>query len=434
MTKITPVILAGGKGKRLWPTSREDYPKQFSKLIGDKTLFQQCALRTKFSENVNFSNHCVVTNEKFRFLVGQQLLEVGLEPGHIILEPMSKNTGPAILAAAIYARNQNEDTIMLVCPSDHLIPDTVAFHCSIEKGLKEVKSGNIVTFGILPDRPETGYGYLEVQSVAKNKPMKLKSFIEKPTIDNAKTMLKSGKYLWNSGIFLFHIKDIIKAAETVSPELFYNTEKSIEKGCSDLGFFRLNENSWSKCDDISIDYSIMEKTRNLVTIPFFSEWSDLGDWNSIWKELKPSNEGVVTSGNSLAINCKNVLLRSENDSQVMVGLSLKDIVAIGLPDTVLVANKNETQKINMVVDKLKEKGISQAEFFPKDHRPWGWFETIISEKSFKVKKIQVDPNHALSLQSHKYRSENWVVVKGEAKVTVDKEEKLILEGESVLFL
>ena len=431
MTEIVPIILAGGSGTRLWPVSRKSYPKQFSKLLGDHSLFQQSVLRSLSSNLITFSDHVILTNSDFRFIVADQLQEIGIDPGHILIEPMGKNTGPAILAASLYAIKNDPDAILLVAPSDHVIMDESEFHAAVRLGLSEAKSGKIVTFGITPDRPETGYGYLELTTLASNNSIKIKRFVEKPDLSTAKDMLESKNYLWNSGIFIFRAIDIVTAFEMYKPNLLTPVKKAIEEGKSDLRFFRLDPKAWAKCSDISIDYAVMEYAENLVAVPLSAGWSDLGDWKTVWEKQGPDYKGIVTTQNVTEIECNNVLLRSESESQHLVGLGLNDLVAIAMPDAVLVAHKDCVQDVRKVVTKLKENGIHQAELFSKDHRPWGWFEILAAQGRFKVKRILVNPGAALSLQSHKYRSEHWIVVEGTVRVTVDDKIQLLTEGQSV---
>ena len=292
--------------------------------------------------------------------------------------------------------------------------------------------GQIVTLGITPIAPEIGYGYLELSEPPKDIPIKIKSFIEKPDINKAKKMIRTGNYLWNAGIFLFKAKDMLAAFKKHTPHMLLSVKSALDNGKADLGFWRIDPHAWSKCDNISIDYAVMEKANNIVAIPFSSGWSDLGQWDAVWKELKPNKSGVVESGKATAIDCQNVLLLSESTDQELVGLGLQNIIAVAMPDAVLVVDKNRAQDVKKVVSILKEKKAEQAEAFPKYHRPWGWFETLaVIENQFRVKRIYVKPKAALSLQSHKHRSEHWIVVEGKAKVTVGDEVYLVQEGESV---
>ncbi|MEK9925867.1 MAG: mannose-1-phosphate guanylyltransferase/mannose-6-phosphate isomerase [Alphaproteobacteria bacterium] len=431
MPEITPVLLAGGSGTRLWPLSRQSYPKQFSSLIGDQSLFQQSALRLSSSSSLAFSRHVTLTNADFRFIVGEQLHAIGVQPGPILIEPEGKNTAPAILAASLYAMDENPDAILLVAPSDHVIPDVSAFHAAVQAGLEHIANSRIVTFGIVPDRPETGYGYLELATPSVGKPVDLKRFVEKPALPDAKKMLEAGNFLWNAGIFMFRAKDMIAAFEAHAPNLIEPVGNALRKAKSDLDFLRLDPDAWSKCENISIDYAVMEKAENLVAVPFSAGWSDLGDWDAVWKQTGPDENGVVTSEGATAIDCQNSLLRSESESLEIVGIGLDNMIAVAMADAVLVAPRGRAQDVKQAVSALAKKDASQAKQFPKDHRPWGWFETLIDHANFKVKRIQVNPGAALSLQSHKYRSEHWVVVEGTALVTIGDTETLLSRDQSV---
>ena len=433
LPKIYPVLLAGGSGTRLWPLSRKSYPKQFSTLIGEKTLFQSSAQRLTSSNILEFAPHITLTNSDYRFIIGEQLLEAGIDPGPILIEPEAKNTASAILAASIYAHSMDEKAILLVAPSDHLMPDTDQYHAAIKVGLSHVPNRKIVTFGIKPTHPETGYGYLEL---AKN-PLDyhgtadLEKFIEKPDLQDAKQMLEAGHYLWNAGIFLFCARDMIDAFRTHASSTLDLVSQAVNEAEVDLGFLRLASEPWSELQDISIDYAIMEKAQNLVAVPYDSKWSDLGGWDAVWSGSEPDTAGNVASETAHAINCSNSLLRSESSDQQVVGIGLDNIMVIAMPDAVLVAPQERAQEVKKAVDLLKAKNVPQAEIYPKDHRPWGWFESLVLGKSFQVKRICVKPGAALSLQSHSHRSEHWIVVEGTAEVTIDEDVKLVTEGQSV---
>ena len=433
MSKIYPVLLAGGSGTRLWPVSRKSYPKQFANLLGDKTLFQQSAARLTSSALLNFAAPVTMTNSDFRFIVREQLESIAIPPGPILIEPSMKNTAPAILAASIFASRQDANATLLVAPSDHTIADIDMFHQAISVGLEYVQQQKLVTFGINPTYPETGYGYLNLS----NDPLdaygtsEIKKFLEKPHVDDAKEMLKAGNYLWNAGIFLFQAKDMIEAFQVHSPEIFRYVSEAVSNAHADLGFIRLAAEPWSELEDISIDYAIMEKVSNLVAVPYKSKWSDLGGWDAVWSESSPNKLGNVVSENAHAIDCGSTLLRTENADQHLVGIGLNDIMVVAMSDAVLVAHKERAQDVKKAVTLLKSKNVQQAEIFPKDHRPWGWFESLVKGSRFQVKRIYVNPGAALSLQSHHHRSEHWIVVEGTAKVLIDENVKIISEGESV---
>jgi len=428
MEQITPVILCGGSGSRLWPLSRKSYPKQFVPLLGNKTLFQNSAERLT---GIQFKNPIIVTNSDYRFIVSEQLQEIGIDPGAILIEPEGRNTAPAILAAALFEYQTNPNSIIVVAPSDHVINDVNAFHLAIEEAYKVAQNGQIITFGIKPTHPETGFGYLELAKISTTQAVPLKAFIEKPDLTNAVKMFQSENFLWNSGIFLFKAKDIIEAFKKYSPSDLDAVNLSLTNSTNDLGFCRLNLTDWVKTENISIDYAIMEKSDNLSVVPYSAGWSDLGGWDAVWRENMSKTNGVKTSNNATAIDCKNSLIRSEDDSIEVVGIGLKNIITIAMKDAVLVADMSKSQDVKKAVDILKEKEVSQATHFPKDHRPWGWFESLTVNDKFQVKKIYVHPGASLSLQSHKFRAEHWIVVSGIAEVTIDNDVKQVFENQSI---
>ena len=430
---IYPVLLAGGAGTRLWPLSRKSYPKQFSKVTGEKTLFQSSAQRLTSSDKVQFAPHLTVTNFDFRFIIEDQLQEVGIDPGPILIEPQARNTAPAILAASIFAHLKDENAVLLVAPSDHVIPDTDDFHEAIKVGLSHVHNRKMIAFGIKPTHPETGYGYLELSTDPLDNAgtSDVKNFVEKPNLLGAKQMLAAGNYLWNAGIFLFRARDMIDAFSLYEPDMLDLVSHSLSGACSDLGFLRLASEPWSMLENVSIDFAIMEKAQNLVAVPYPSKWSDLGGWDAVWAECAQDSAGNVTSETAHAFECSNSLLRTESHNLQLVGVGLDNIIAVAMPDAVLIASKERVQDVKKAVELLKTKEIAQAEIFPKDYRPWGWFESLALGDLFQVKRISVKPGAALSLQSHKHRSEHWIVVEGTARVTIDDQVKSVTEGQSV---
>ncbi len=428
---ITPVLLCGGAGTRLWPLSRKSYPKQFSSLIGDTTLFQASAQRLS---GEGFAAPMVLTNSDFRFIVTEQLSEIGVDPGSILIEPAGKNTAPAVLAAALYLEQSDPDGLMLIAPADHVVPEAAAFRAAVQAGVPAAESGQLVTFGIKPTHAETGYGYLELATDPGDfsaRALPLSCFVEKPDALRAQEMLDAGTFLWNAGIFLFSVKTILAAFRTHAPNLMAPVEAAIKQAKPDLGFLRIAPEPWSKVEDISIDYAVMERAENLSVIPFSNGWSDLGGWDAVLRETDRDERGVALSGPATAIDCDNTLLRSEDETLEVVGIGLKDIIAIAMPDAVLIANANRAQDVKLAVTALKQKDSKQAESFPKDHRPWGWFESLVIGERFQVKRIVVHPGAALSLQSHHHRSEHWIVVEGTASVTIDDDIKLVSENQSV---
>jgi mannose-1-phosphate guanylyltransferase/mannose-1-phosphate guanylyltransferase/mannose-6-phosphate isomerase len=430
--KIHPVILCGGSGTRLWPLSRKSYPKQFSKIMGNESLFQMSVSRLSGDA---FNPPVVLTNSDFRFIVTEQLAALSISGSDILIEPDMKNTGPAILAAAMFLVEKDPDALMLVAPSDHVIPDTAHFQSVVSAGIAPALDGQLITFGIKPDRAETGYGYLQLADGAGDfsaTPRKLSRFVEKPDQKTADAMIETGEYLWNAGIFLFSAKTLIAEYKKHAPDQVSPCHESVSKALIDLNFLRLDSDAWARMENQSIDYAIMEQSDSITAVPFDGEWSDLGSWEAVWLNSKPDAKSrVVASQNTTAIDCENTLLRSENENQELVGIGLKNIVAIAMPDAVLVADINSSQNVKLAVQKLKDTDKKQAEQFPRDHRPWGWFETLSLGNRFQVKRIMVHPGAALSLQSHVHRAEHWVVVQGAAMVTVGDSKKIISENQSV---
>jgi mannose-1-phosphate guanylyltransferase/mannose-6-phosphate isomerase len=426
---ITPVILCGGSGTRLWPLSRKSYPKQFVPMIGAGSLFQQSATRCA---GPIFSAPVIVTNSDFRFIVTQQLAAVGIDPGAVLIEPEARNTAPALLAAALIVAQGDPGTLILAAPSDHYIEEIETFRNTVARGIAAAQAGRIVTFGIRPDRPETGYGYLELDAApGALDTIPLRRFVEKPERARAEEMLAAGNYMWNSGIFLYAAGTLIAAFEQYAPEMLAQVRAALRDAAPDLGFLRLAPEPWSHCADISIDYAIMEKSDSLSVVVHEGDWSDLGGWESVRQHSSTDAAGLATSGSVTAMDCADTLLRSEAEGLHLVGLGLRDIVAIAMPDAVLVADRNRVQDLGTLVKTLRTKSVPQADTFPKDHRPWGFFETLILGPRFQVKRIVVNPGAALSLQSHVHRAEHWIVVSGTAKVTVDEKVTLVTENQSV---
>ena len=415
ISEITPVILCGGSGTRLWPVSRKSFPKQFIDLIGEGSLFQQSSKRLS---GTGFAAPLIVTNSDFRFIATQQLHEAGITPGAVLIEPEARNTAPALLAAALIAARSDPQTLLLAAPSDHYITQADAFCASIQRGVPAARAGRIVTFGIKPDRPETGYGYLELDSAEQHGALPLKRFVEKPQLAEAQRMLDAGGYLWNAGIFMYTAQTLIDAFAAHAPDTLEHVREAVAQATPDLGFLRLDPEAWAKCEDISVDFAIMEKVSNLSVIAHEGDWSDMGGWNAVHQHAQKDADGVALQGRSHAVECKDTLLRSEAGGVQLVGLGLENIVAVAMPDAVLVADRSRTSTLGDVVKQMRAAGVTQADTFPKDHRPWGFFETLILSDTFQVKRIVVTPGAALSLQSHKHRSEHWIVVVGTAKVTL----------------
>jgi mannose-1-phosphate guanylyltransferase / mannose-6-phosphate isomerase len=432
--RITPILLCGGSGTRLWPLSRKSYPKQFARLAGQDSLLQASARRLT---GPAFAAPVVVTHNDLRFVVTEQLTSIGIDPGAILIEPVGRNTAPAVLAAVLYVAASDPDAVLLVAPADHVIPDAAAFAQAVQTGAALLDQGRIVTFGILPDRPETGYGYLRLESPpdGSGAPVALSGFVEKPDAARAAELLASGTHLWNAGIFLFRAADILAAFDAHAADLVAPVTAAVQGARADLGFLRLDPVAWAGVRDISIDYAVMEKSDRLSVVPFRGAWSDLGDWESVLRSSATDAAGVAVSDHATAIDCRDTLLRSEGwgeDGAVeLVGIGLEGIIAVAMPDAVLVVARDRAQDVKRAVEMLKARKARQAEIFPRDFRPWGWFESLAMGGRFQVKRIHVAPGAALSLQSHVHRAEHWIVVQGTARVTVNEDIRLLTENQSV---
>jgi mannose-1-phosphate guanylyltransferase / mannose-6-phosphate isomerase len=424
---ITPVILCGGSGTRLWPLSRKGFPKQFAQILGKDTLFSSTARRLSGS---NFNAPLIVTGSDFRFVVAEQLLGEQIDPGAILIEPCPLDSAPAVLVAALHLQAADPNAMMLVSPSDHAVADSEAFRAAIDAGVPAAEQGKIVIFGINPTRPETGYGWIKVDDQPKDV-VEVKQFCEKPSETLAKEMLASGDYLWNAGLFLFKTSTIIAAFEKHAPNLISPIQAALDEAQSDLGFLRLASEPWSKVESISIDYAIMEKADNLCAVSYSGDWNDLGGWDSVAREMGTDDNGVAMSGEVTAIDCHDSLLRSDSEGIELVGIGVEDHIVVAMKDAVLVAPRSRAQEVKKAVSELKQKGARQAETFLHDHRPWGHFESIAMGHRFQVKRIVVKPGAALSLQSHMHRAEHWIVVSGTAQVTIDDKVQLLAENQSV---
>ncbi len=428
MINFRPVILCGGAGKRLWPLSRESYPKQFAKLVyEDETLFQSTLRRAAAAGGIN---PVLMSANRYRFVVGEQLEQANIQCAQQLIEPTSRNTAASIAAAA-YLINQESDDIMVVFPSDHHIEDESAFSSALKKAIQAAQDNQIVTLGVVPKLPETSYGYIEIakdiDSVDETTPFL--SFVEKPDQEGAKRLFKNKKHFWNSGIFIFKASQILKAFQMHDPETLSAVSMAVELGKKDLDFFRL-DTKYDSARDISFDHAIMEHVEGLV-VPMDCGWNDMGGWRTVWQESQQNDQGNVTKGNTTLIECQNSLIRNESNKMQVVSVGLDNIAVVVMHDGVLVSHLDKVQLVGDAVSQMRSEGVWQADKFPQSFRPWGWFETLIKNTRFHVKTILVEPGKKLSLQSHIHRAEHWIVVEGSAKVTIDDEIKIISENESV---
>lgn len=430
MALIVPVLLAGGTGTRLWPMSRQGFPKQFAPLFGSQTLFQTTACRFATPD---FADPMVMTASDFRFIVSEQLEQAGITPSDIVIEPDGRNTAAPVLAACLIALRREPEALLLVTPTDQLIPDPQGLSMAVERGIDAAMDGQIVTFGVVPDRAESGYGYLQPEGVGVG-PIPVTRFIEKPDGQRAREFFDSGNFLWNSGILLCKAKAMIAAFSSHAPEILSPVQAACDGAKRDLGFLRLAHGPWSGVKAEAVDKAILEKAENLSVVKFDHEWSDMGDWDAVWRKAVADGsvqDGVIADENATAIDCKNVLIRSDNEDLQLVGIGLQDIVAVATPDAVLVSDRKRAQEVRLAINTLKKKGKKQATAFPRDHRPWGWFETLAQADRFQVKRIVVHPGAAMSLQSHLHRSEHWIVVSGTARVTLEESTFLVNENQSI---
>ena len=422
MSSIVPVILSGGSGSRLWPSSRSLYPKQFLKLVTDNTMLQETVLRLSGIDGL--SAPVVVANNDHRFLVAEQLRECDVEAGKIILEPVPKNTAPAIaLAALALEAEERTSDVMLVLPADHIIQDVSAFHAAIALGQKQCDEGRMVTFGIVPRAPETGYGYIKAGDPLDEGVAKVAAFVEKPDLATAQTYIDQGGYSWNSGIFMFTVDTYIKELERLEPELLSACKAALEAASNDLDFIRVDADIFSKSPSNSIDYAVMEKTPTAVTIALDVGWNDIGSWSALWQQLDKDSQGNVLKGDVMVDGVKDSLIIS--DRKLIACVGVEDVVLVETDDSILLTSKSHVQEVKSVVERLKKESRPESEMHRKVYRPWGYYDSIENERGFQVKRLVVYPGAQLSLQMHHHRAEHWVVVRGTAEV-VNGDDKLLL--------
>jgi mannose-1-phosphate guanylyltransferase len=421
---IVPIILSGGSGTRLWPLSRKLHPKQFIDLVNDTTLFQDTILRLP----KDAANPLIICNEEHRFLAAEQLRQINKESNGIILEPIGKNTAPAIALAALKFINNGEDPLLLVLSADHLIQNINTFHQSIKIAEKLAEKDKLVTFGIVPDKAETGYGYIKANIDNTADYYKIQSFTEKPNEEDAKKYLDSGNYLWNSGMFMFKASIYLQELEKFEPEILTSCKKSCQTEYKDKDFIRLNNDEFRQCPEQSIDYGVMEHTEGAMVVPLDANWSDIGSWDALWNAKNKDKNGNVSEGDVILDEVKNTYAYSANRLVSVIGVS--DLVIVDTQDALLVADKKYSQNIKNIVNQLKQDNRSEADNHRKVFRPWGYYDSIDADDGFQVKRILVNPGAKLSLQKHEHRAEHWVVVKGVAKVTCGDKTFSLKENQS----
>ncbi len=436
---LVPVILCGGTGTRLWPLSRASYPKQYWALAGsdDTTLLQQTQQRLEGLPQL--APPLLVCNEDHRFIVAEQLRQIGVDPAAILLEPVGRNTAPAIAVAALQATARGEDPLLLVLAADHVIRDGAAFRAAITAGRPAAAAGRLVTFGIVPTAPETGYGYIEAAlpfaaaptngaAAGPLEPVPIARFVEKPDRATAEQFFASGRFTWNSGMFLFKASAILAELERLTPELVSACRAALEQDSADLDFLRLEQESFASCPSLAIDVAVMERTALGSVLPLEAGWSDVGSWSALWDTGERDASGNVLRGRVISEGSRNCYLRSEH--RLVVGLGVDDLVVVETDDAVLVAHRDRAQDVKMIVNQLEAAGASEGKAHRRIYRPWGHYDGVVEGERWQVKKILVKPGASLSLQMHHHRAEHWVVVKGTAVVEKDGLQEMVGENQS----
>lgn len=424
---LIPLILSGGSGTRLWPISRRNLPKQFLSLAGDQTLFQQTVQRAV--QLPAATAPVVVASNDHRFLAAEQLQELKIEGASILLEPAARNTAPAIAVGALQALSRSANAIVLVLPADHLIGDTASFREAVSRALPLAEKGWLVTFGIRPDRPETGFGYIRRGTALEDGSFQVAQFVEKPGHEVAAGYLASGEYDWNSGMFMFRADRYIEELGMHAPAMLDAARKAFEQANTDLDFIRLHDESFKAAPSDSIDYAVMEKTARAAVVPVSCGWSDIGSWDALWMAADKDDNGNHLEGDVIALNTRNTLVRS-HDRHLVATVGLDDVVVVTTADATLVARRDASQDVKKIVDTLKAAGRTEHDLHRVVRRPWGLYDSLETGYRFQVKRIVVKPGAALSLQMHHHRAEHWIVVKGVAEVTCDDKVFLLAENQS----
>lgn len=427
---LIPVILSGGSGTRLWPLSRKGYPKQFLPLLHRHSLFGETLSRCTALEGV--TPPLVIANQDHRFFVAEQMLRREIEGGEILLEPCGRNTAPAVAAAAcrLLERYPNDDPLMLVLPADHSIADPAAFHDAVSTGIRAARKGYLVTFGIVPTRAETGYGYIRADRSAEllHQTWPVAQFVEKPDAATADTYLNSGEYTWNSGMFLFSPRQFLDELNQHQPDIVRQADAAVAASTKDADFVRLDDEAFAASPSISIDYALMEHTDKAAVVPLQCGWSDVGAWSALWELAEKDAEGNAVSGDVITIDSRNSYLRSSQ--RLVAAVGVEDLVVVETPDAILIANRSSTQDVRSVVDNLVAEEREEANLHREVHRPWGTYDCVDNGDRFQVKRIKVNPGAQISLQKHYHRAEHWVVVRGTAEVTCDDKVMTLSENES----
>ncbi len=422
MLPIVPVILSGGSGTRLWPVSREAYPKQFLPLVGEDTMLQATWKRVA---QIAGAAPIVVANQEHRFMAAEQLRECNVTPQALILEPIGRNTAPAIAIAALQAMANGDDALLLVLPSDHVVRDEKAFHEAVKQAAAAAQTGKLVTFGIVPTAPETGYGY--IKAAAGQGVRAVERFVEKPNLETAEQYVRSGEYFWNSGMFLFRASRYLAELEALQPAILAASRAALDKASRDSDFIRLDADAFAASPNDSIDYAVMEKTADAAVVPLDAGWNDVGSWSALWEVSDKDDSGNACHGDVIAVDCRNSYAYG---SRLIAMVGLDDVVVVETDDAVFVGHKDRVQDVKEIVARIKRDGRSEAAAHRKVYRPWGAYDSIDNGARFQVKRITVKPGATLSLQMHHHRAEHWIVVSGTAEVTRGEEVILLTENQS----
>ena len=425
--QIVPVILSGGSGTRLWPLSRKQYPKQYLPLVSDNTMLQETILRLNGLDNL--ADPIIICNADHRFLVAEQCQQIGIQNPTILLEPVGRNTAPAIAAAALQSRKQADDAVLLVLSADHVIQDVEVFHHAIEVASQQAKLERLVTFGVVPTMPNTGYGYIKTFGDIIDGAYKVEEFVEKPDLKTAQAYLKQGGYLWNSGMFVFKATTLVDKLAIHSPGIISSVNSAVDNAKQDLDFIRLDKKAFESSPADSIDYALMEKSDQVVVVPLDAQWSDIGSWSALYDIGAKDTNGNMIEGDVIARDTTNTYINANHHMVATIGVD--NLIVVDTSDATFIATKDKAQEVKLIVESLQANDRDESAMHRKAYRPWGWYDSIETGKHFQVKRLHINPGAKLSLQMHHKRAEHWVVVEGIATITNDGKVFNLVRGESV---